>query len=145
MNDVLNGGDDVMTTPFGTESAGRRVDLDELRRKVRAQVAMAGDRAFASPPLGDRRPPRVVTEVEREGVPSTDTEATAPLGVGPSMTGRAEKIAQREQEPGLEKGGTEGPAKRPYGRSGPERHTGVGVQGTVHEDSPTMLAGDQGG
>ncbi|WP_147268906.1 hypothetical protein [Sphaerisporangium album] len=132
-----------MTTPFGT-GAGR-VDLGKLRERVHRQVVMAGNRAFESPPRGDKRPPRVVSEQERHGVPSTDTEANPPLGVGPSTSARAEKIAQREREVGRRKGGTEGPAARPYGYSRPEHGTGVGVQDTADEESPYMPPGDQAG
>ena len=99
--------------------------MDEIRANVRRQVVMAGDRAFESPPRGDRRPPRTVTEVEAHGVSPTDTHARSPLGVGTSTSARAEKIAQREEEAGRGTTGTEGPSRRPYGTSTAEDATGV--------------------
>jgi hypothetical protein len=131
------------------ESAGssRQQSLEELRARVREEVAMAGNRAFESPPRGDRRPPRMVTEVEAHGVSSTDGEARSPLGVGTSTSARAEKIAQREEEEaGRKKVGVEGPSRRPYGVSTPEHGTGVGEgQGPIDEESPYLPPGDQAG
>jgi hypothetical protein len=106
---------------------------------------MAGDRAFESPPRGDRRPPRMMTEVEQHGVPSTDSDARSPLGVGTSTSARAEKLAQREEEAGRKKVGVEGPSGRPYGTSTPEHGTGVGRQETVDTESPYLPPGDQAG
>ncbi|MEV7970522.1 hypothetical protein AB0O34_31720 [Sphaerisporangium sp. NPDC088356] len=133
-----------MIDPREPGAPGRRTSLEELRAKVHQEVVMAGDRAFESPPRGDRRPPRVVTEVEQHGVSSTDTEARSPLGVGTSTSARAEKIAQREEEAGRRKEGV-GPSGRPYGTSTPEHGTGVGRQETVERESPYMPSGDQAG
>ncbi|MEU9885156.1 hypothetical protein [Sphaerisporangium sp. NPDC051011] len=132
-----------MTTPFGT-GAGRRVDLGKLRQRVHRKVVQAGDRAFESPPRGDKRPPRVVSEQERHGVPPTDTEASSPLGVGPSSGGgRAETMAHREMS--RRRGGAEGPSTRPYGHGRAEHGTGAGVQETIEESSPYPPPGGQGG
>lgn len=106
---------------------GRRPGLAELRALVHQQVAMSGDRAFESPPRGDRRPPRMMTEIERHGVSPTDHDARSPLGVGTSTSARAERIAQREEEAGRGRHGTEGPSERPYGTSTDEDITGVGA------------------
>ncbi|WP_424535711.1 hypothetical protein ACOZ38_37490 [Sphaerisporangium viridialbum] len=134
-----------MIDPREPGAPGKRAGLEELRAKVHQEVVMAGDRAFASPPIGDRRPPRVVTEVEEHGVSSTDTRARSPLGVGTSTSARAEKIAQREEEAGRRKGGVEGPSGRPYGTSTPEHATGVGRRKTAHGQSRSMPPGDQAG
>ncbi|MFC4531223.1 hypothetical protein [Sphaerisporangium dianthi] len=121
-------------------------DLEEIRRQVHRDVVMAGDRAFDSPPRGAVRPPRMMSEVERHGVSPIDSEATSPLDVGPSTTGRGERIAHHRREPGRRsRVGFEGPARRPYGVSVPEDATGVGASGPIHEDSPYLPPGDQAG
>ncbi|MEU8271465.1 hypothetical protein AB0B89_30435 [Sphaerisporangium sp. NPDC049002] len=134
-----------MTDPREPGAPGRRTSLEKLRAKVHQEVVMAGNRAFESPPRGDRRPPRVVTEVEEHGVSSTDTEARSPLGVGTSTSARAEKIAQREDEAGRKKVGVEHPSGRPYGVSTPEHATGVGRSRTAGGANPSMPPGDQAG
>ncbi|MFC4586243.1 hypothetical protein [Sphaerisporangium corydalis] len=115
---------------------GRRLSLAELRAQVHQEVATSGDRAFDSPPHGDRRPPRMVTEVEMHGVSPTDHGARSPLGVGTSTSARAEKIARRSEEEGRRKHGTEGPSGRPYGTSTPEHYTGVGSGSATGEEGP---------
>ncbi|MET8146090.1 hypothetical protein ABZU32_37780 [Sphaerisporangium sp. NPDC005288] len=135
-----------MTEPRGPGgAAGSMPDIEEIRRQVHRDVAMAGDRAFDSPPRGGVRPPRVMTEVERHGVSPIDSEASSPLGVGTSTTARAERIAHRKEEPGRRKVGVEHRARRPYGVSTPEHGTGVGPSGPVDEESPYLPPGDQAG
>ncbi|MEU4407244.1 hypothetical protein AB0F88_22200 [Streptosporangium sp. NPDC023963] len=87
------------------------------------EVVRSGDLAFGPPPEG-KGPPRVVSGAEREGVPSTDTEARSPLGVGTSENRGAERIASRRKERGREKVGTD-ERGRSYGVSHPEDVTGV--------------------
>ncbi|MCW2876522.1 MAG: hypothetical protein JWQ95_622 [Sphaerisporangium sp.] len=132
-----------MTKSSEPGASGRRLSMEELRAQVHEEVVRAGNRAFESPPRGDRRPPRVVTEVERHGVASTDTDARSPLGVGTSTSARAEKIAQREEEAGRKKGGVEGPSERPYGTSTSEHGTGVGQHKPADDESPYLPPGDQ--
>ncbi|GII78389.1 hypothetical protein Sru01_33710 [Sphaerisporangium rufum] len=125
------------------QPSGGRPDLAGLRARVRRQVIMAGDRAFESPPRGGERPPRVVSDAEREGVPPTDTGARPPLGVGPSSSARAERTARRG-EPGRRRHGRHGPAGRPHGTAEPGHGTGVGG-GTVQGEGPYLPPGDQAG
>ena len=89
-------------------------------------------------------PGRQVSEEEREGVPSTDTEAESPLGVGVSMTRRGEDVDKQEDEPGRDDTGTRGPSDRPVGVSDTRASTGVDDQDT-ESGGPTMPAGDQSG
>ncbi|WP_214412133.1 hypothetical protein [Sphaerisporangium fuscum] len=137
---------DVMPKAAQPRTGSRGADLEQIRARVHQQVVQAGNRAFDSPPRGGARPPRVVSDAERHGVPSTDTEARSPLGVGASLTGRAEKMAQQKEEPGRRRRvGEEHPARRPYGVSEPHDATGVGDHRPIHEESPVMPSGDQGG
>ncbi len=108
------------------------------------EVAESGDRAFGSPP-DDRGPGREISEEERQGISSTETEPEGPLGVGVSSARSAEEIADRESEEGRETVGVDEKTGRPYGTSGPESASGVGAQGTVDEESPHIPPGDQGG
>lgn len=67
---------------------------------------------------GERGPAREISQVERDGVPSTDTDARTPLGVGESFGRRGENIGKQEgKEPGRRDAGTTGQAKRPAGES----------------------------
>jgi hypothetical protein len=109
------------------------------------EARQAGDRAFGPPPPGPQWPGREPSEAELRGVPSTDTEARTPLGVGTSTSRRAEKIAMREGEPGRRVHGTRGRSGRPYGTSGPEDDTGVAPQKPIDEESPRLPTGDQAG
>ncbi|MBB2910950.1 hypothetical protein FHS43_002215 [Streptosporangium becharense] len=106
------------------------------------EVTQAGDRAFQPPP-DDKGAGRVVSDEERAGVSSADTEPASAHGVGPSESRSGERIAATEGED-RETAGTEG-ADRPYGVSEPGDSTGVGSPKTVDEESPQMPAGDQGG
>jgi hypothetical protein len=89
-------------------------------------------------------PGREISDEEREGVPSTDTEAESPLGVGVSMTRRGEDVARQEDEEGREDTGTRGPTDRPAGVSGDRASTSADESDT-ESGGPTMPAGDQGG
>ncbi|HEU4896046.1 MAG TPA: hypothetical protein VFX88_00570 [Actinomycetota bacterium] len=89
-------------------------------------------------------PGRQVSEEEREGVPSTDTEAESPLGVGVSMTRRGEDVDKQEDEPGRDDTGTRGPSDRPAGVSDERASTSVDPNET-EAGGPTIPAGDQGG
>ena len=62
-------------------------------------------------------PGRVISDEEREGVSSTDMDATSALGVGESMSRRGEDVATQEDEPGREDIGTRGASGRPAGVS----------------------------
>ena len=62
-------------------------------------------------------PGRVISDEEREGVSSTDMDATSALGVGESMSSRGEDVAKQEDEPGREDIGTRGASGRPAGVS----------------------------
>jgi hypothetical protein len=105
----------------------------------------AGNRAFGPPPSGPQWPGREPSAAELHGVPSTDTEARTPLGVGTSTTRRAEKIARREGEAGRRTKGLRGRSGRPAGTSEPDHDTGVGPQKTIDEESPHLPTGDQAG
>jgi hypothetical protein len=109
------------------------------------EARRAGDLAFGPPPPGPQWPGREPSDVERHGVPSTDTEARTPLGVGTSTSRPAEKIAVQEGEPGRRFLGRRGRSGRPYGTSEPEHDTGVAPQGPIHEESPHLPTGDQAG
>ena len=89
-------------------------------------------------------PGRQISEEEREGVPSTDTEAESPLGVGVSMTRRGEDVEKQEDEPGRDDSGTKGPSDRPVGVSDERASTSVDPNET-ESGGPTLPAGDQGG
>lgn len=102
------------------------------------QAQEARRKAMDSPPQG-RGSGREVSDAEREGVGSAETEPGSPYGAGDSDTARPEEQAGA--------GGTEGhqgAAQRPYGRTDDE-DTGVGEEGTATEGSPDLPAGDQGG
>ena len=89
-------------------------------------------------------PGRVISEEEREGVPSTDMDAESPLGVGVSMTRRGEDVDKQEPEPGRDQAGTQGATDRPVGTSDERDSTSVDPNET-ESGGPTMPAGDQGG
>jgi hypothetical protein len=100
------------------------------------EVRRAGDLAFAGPPPGPQWPGREPSREELEGVPSTDTRARSPLGVGVSTTRRAEKITHEEGEerPTI---GVRGRARRPYGTSRPEE-AGMAPPKPVEAESPHL-------
>ena len=62
-------------------------------------------------------PGREISDEEREGVSSTDMDATSALGVGESMSRRGEDVAKQEDEPGREDIGQRGASGRPAGVS----------------------------
>jgi hypothetical protein len=62
-------------------------------------------------------PGRVISDKEREGVSSTDMDATSALGVGESMSRPGEDVAKQEDEPGREDTGTRRVSGRPAGVS----------------------------
>ncbi|HET9138647.1 hypothetical protein [Actinophytocola sp.] len=69
----------------------------------------ANEKAFGEP-QGERGPGRVVSDEEREGVSSTDTEPDSPHGVGSSRSAtHGEDFADDTAE------GTKDPSGRPYG------------------------------
>lgn len=84
---------------------------------------------------------RVVADEERDGVGDTDMEPEPALGVGESISRRAEDIARAEDEPGREDAGTKGASDRPVGVSTPDDVSGVDPQGPIDDDSPTMPSG----
>ncbi|MBC6460326.1 hypothetical protein [Actinomadura sp. HBU206391] len=99
-------------------------------------VRRAGDLAFAGPPPGPQWPGREPSKEELHGVPSTDTVARSPLGVGVSTTRRPEQIAREEgeQRPTV---GFRGRARRPFGRSEPEEG-GMASSEPISEESPYL-------
>jgi hypothetical protein len=103
----------------------------------------ANKKAFEGPPEG-AGPGRQISEEERTGVPPTDTTAAPPLGVGESVTKRAEEYGE-EGEPGRHTLGTKGPSQRPYGTSDAKTATGVDPQEPIDPSMPKMPPGDQGG
>ena len=62
-------------------------------------------------------PGRVISDEEREGVSSTDMDATSALSVGESTSRRGEDVAKQEDEPGREDIGPRGASGRPAGTS----------------------------
>jgi hypothetical protein len=100
------------------------------------EVRRAGDLAFTRPPPGPERPGRQPSREEIHGVPSTDTRARSPLGVGVSTTRRPEEIAREEGEerPTV---GLRGKSRRPVGRSRPEE-AGMARPEPVSEKSPFL-------
>jgi hypothetical protein len=103
-----------LVPPYEGRQTQAKEGLDEHMDKV-------FDRVDEVPP----GPGREVSDEEREGVPTTDTEATSPLGVGESMSRRGEDIARQEDERGREDTGTQGPSDRPVGVSDERDSTAV--------------------
>jgi hypothetical protein len=114
-----------MSRAWDPDLPGRPASLKELRELAHQEAVMGAERAFQSPPRGGRRPPRIVSEAERDGVSPTDTSAASPLGVGPSITARSERIARHKQEAGRRKTAPDPRTGRPAGVSTPEHLTGV--------------------
>lgn len=125
--------------PEEKDHEGISGDVDRGSEEAR----QAGDRAFDPPPSGPQWPGREPSEAEAHGVPSTDTEARTPLGVGTSTSRRAEKAARRSGETGRR--GKRGRSGRPYGTSEPHDDTGVGAQEPIDKESPHLPTGDQAG
>ncbi|GAA2077760.1 hypothetical protein [Actinomadura alba] len=100
------------------------------------EVRRAGDLAFASPPPGPQWPGREPSKEELGGVPSTDTLARSPMGVGVSTTRRPEQIAREEgeQRPTV---GFLGRSRRPFGRSQPEE-AGMAPPKPISKESPHL-------
>ncbi|WP_203886852.1 hypothetical protein [Planotetraspora kaengkrachanensis] len=101
--------------------------------KVSEEVVRAGDLAFRKP-TADQGPGREVGSTERHGVPSTDVNASSPLGVGVSTTTRAEEIAHKK-ETAYRRHGIHDRTGRPYGGSAPGHGTGVGRPHLVSDES----------
>ncbi|GAA0360371.1 hypothetical protein GCM10009530_07110 [Microbispora corallina] len=125
----------------GEDEHGFSPDVEKGSEEARR----AGDRAFSPEAAGEPGPGRAPSREEETGVPSTDTSARSPLGVGTSPGRSAEEIAATEREPGREPAGVKGESRRPYGGSTMEDSTGVEPSGPVDEESPTLPAGDQAG
>jgi hypothetical protein len=80
-----------LVPPYEGRQTEAKEGLDEQMDKVVHQV--------------DEVPPgpgREISVEEREGVSSTDMDATSALGVGESMSRRGEDVAKQEDEPGRE-------------------------------------------
>jgi hypothetical protein len=80
-----------LVPPYEGRQTEAKEGLDEQMDKVFHQV--------------DEVPPgpgREISVEEREGVSSTDMDATSALGVGESMSRRGEDVAKQEDEPGRE-------------------------------------------
>jgi hypothetical protein len=98
-------------------AAGRFVSdpPDLAAADLRATPGRAlGATPFAGYPPG---PGREISDEEREGVSSTDIDATSALGVGESINRHGEDVAKQEVEPGREDTGTRGASGRPAGVS----------------------------
>jgi hypothetical protein len=113
-------------------------------RQEEGEGADGVEKAFHAEEAGAPGPGREVSEEEREGVPSTDTTAESPLGVGVSTTRRGEDVAKQEDERGRETTGVKGESERPVGESGQRDSTGIEPQ-DPGEESPNLPTGDQGG
>ena len=111
-------------SPHGEEGEEEHHGYSHDVGRASEEVIQSGNRAFAPPPE-EKGPGRVVSEEEREGVSSTDTEAASPLGVGTGTSRRAEEIAAEEDEEGRETAGVDEKTGRPYGVSTSEDSTGV--------------------
>jgi hypothetical protein len=86
------------------------------------------------PPPG---PPREPSRAEAEGVPSTDTEARSPLGVGRSTGRRGEEVVRTAgKEAGRHEAGTSGKAERPVGKSSRRDATAVNRHEPDQGDDP---------
>ncbi|WP_433787964.1 hypothetical protein ACQPX6_14230 [Actinomycetospora sp. CA-101289] len=100
----------------------------------------AFDASNAPPPGPGREPSRE----EAEGMKDTETRPKAPLGVGESLSARAEDIAREaEEERGSDREGTKG-AGRPYGSGDSHDADGVEPNPSVTPGSPDLGPGDQG-
>jgi hypothetical protein len=111
--------------------------------KASEEVVRAGDRAFRKPPA-DQGPGREVSDIERHGVPSTDVNASSPLGVGVSTTTRAEEIAHKK-ESAHRRAGIHRRTGRPFGKPKKGQGTGIGRPHLAEEESPYLPPGDQAG
>ena len=75
--------------------------------------------------------PREVSEAEREGVPATDTTGASPLGAGVSKGNKGNEAMLGDSE---------------EAHRSDQVDTGIGGHPeNVDPESPTMIAGDQGG
>jgi hypothetical protein len=128
-------------SPHGEEGEEEHHGYSPDVGRASEEVVQSGNRAFPPPPE-KKGPGRVVSEEEREGVSSTDTEAASPLDVGTSTSRRAEEIGAAEREEGRERRGVDEKTGRPYGVSTSEDSTGVKPQEPVDEESPYLPRGD---
>ncbi len=72
---------------------------------------------------GPPGPPREISQIERDGVSPTDTEARTALGVGESYGRRGENIAKHNGNAGArQEVTTTGKAKRPAGKANTDKH-----------------------
>ncbi|MEV4379846.1 hypothetical protein [Streptosporangium sp. NPDC049644] len=116
----------------GKDTPGER-DRSSGVSHASEEVVRSGNLAFGRPPA-DKGPARVISDVERKGVPATDTKARSARGVGTSEHRGAEKIAHKGEK-GRKKLETDEKG-RPYGVSRPEDITGVNPQKTITRDNP---------
>jgi hypothetical protein len=131
--------------PAGEQEPGGSVPPYEGRQtEMKDGYEQHAEQVFHGADDVEPGPGREISDEEREGVPSTDTEAESPLGVGVSMTRRGEDVARQEDEEGREDTGTRGPTDRPAGVSDDRASTSVDESDT-ESGGPTMPAGDQGG
>ncbi|HSV64294.1 MAG TPA: hypothetical protein VLJ59_00110 [Mycobacteriales bacterium] len=89
------------------------------------RAAEADHKAYDASNAGEPGPGREVSAEERAGVSDTDTDGRSALGVGESMTRRAEDIAKESDDSERYTTGTQGPSQRPVGKSTPDDVTGV--------------------
>ena len=97
---------------------GRRTEASEDQAE---QMDKVFNRVDEVPP----GPGREISDVEREGVGPTDTEATSALGVGESLSRRGEDVDKQEDEEGRDDAGTKGASDRPVGTSDERDETSV--------------------
>ncbi|MQA85698.1 MAG: hypothetical protein GEV03_14010 [Streptosporangiales bacterium] len=122
--------------PYEGRLRTAKATRDEHMRKV-----MSGK--GGEPGLG-----RVISDVERAGVPATDTTAASPLGVGKSMSAQGNKraLGKSEEEPGA--AGTEADrGGRAYRAGDRKDRTAAGIRSGQPTDPemPNLRPGDQGG
>jgi hypothetical protein len=130
-----------MTKPDRIEGEGRRGWSLDQPDTGEDTAAKAADKAFE----GEGGPPgsrREISEEERSGVSSTDTEARSALGVGVSKRRSAQDLADKEDEEGRASQGVKGKTERRHGTSSAEDSTGVDPQESV-TGGPNLPKGDQ--
>lgn len=117
--------------PGGAEEFGGPVPPYEGRQTHRSRDdAEAMGPVYGPVDYSRPAPRRVISDIERQGVPSTDTTAASPLGAGVSRGRQGNEQALRMSEERQ--------------RRDREEH-GISPTKSAHPGSPNMQVGDQGG
>ena len=124
--------------PAADEPQGLVPPYDDLRGEDTGEGAEGARKAFDARNAGAPGPPPPVSEQERTGMSSTETNPEPPLGVGESRGGRAEDLA-----PDRDDVGTKGESGRPVGRAAQD-DLDSGDR-PIDPASPDLQTGDQGG